>query len=124
MSDSMYREELLDQYWNPHHHGTLPKPTVSHEDYNPLCGDRIRFDVLLDDTGKITDVRFSGEGCAISQAASSMLTDKLLGLSAHDAAALTQEDMFAMLGITISPARTNCALLGYAVMKKALESKN
>jgi nitrogen fixation NifU-like protein len=80
--DDFYREEILEHYTHPHNYGTLEKPDISHEENNPLCGDRIRFDIQLDEDGqKVKDVRFSAVGCAISKASASMLTDLIVGLT-------------------------------------------
>lgn len=120
--DDLYKEEILDHYWNPHNAGSFPNPTLTAEEHNVTCGDKIRMEFIVDgDT--VGDVRFNGEGCAISQASASMLTDKLKGLPLRQARELTDADITAMLGITISPARLKCATLGLETMKKALWSQ-
>ena len=117
--DDLYKEEILDHYWSPHNHGALLHPTASASDENVVCGDRIQIDVLISDW-LISDIRFSGEGCAISQAASSMLTDAVKGKTLQQAQEITEQEILQMLGIPVSPARTKCALLGWQVMRKAL----
>lgn len=115
MSD-LYREHILDHYRNPRNHGTLDPNDATFEDSNPLCGDRVRIDLKLDgDT--IADIRFSGRGCAISQAATSMLTELVIGKTITDVREITKDDVLDEIGIPISPARIKCALLGLKVLK-------
>ena len=115
MSD-LYREQILDHYRNPRNFGALEPHDVTSEDDNSLCGDRIRIDLRLDGE-LIADIRFSGRGCAISQAATSMLTELVKGQDIAAVHALTQADIERALGIPISPARLECALLGLNVLK-------
>jgi nitrogen fixation NifU-like protein len=116
--DDFYREEILEHYTHPHHFGTLEHPDLSHEDSNPLCGDRVRFDIELDGDGQtVKDVRFSGVGCAISKASASMLTDLILGKTLDEIKALTKEDVLDELGIELGPVRLKCALLPLKVVK-------
>ncbi len=119
MEDSLYREVLLDHYWNPRNHGTLPHPDASAEEDNPLCGDRVRLDLAFSNE-KISDVRFTGTGCAISQAATSMLTENLAGMKTADAKKLTEKEMLNILSVNISPARLKCALLGWKALQRAI----
>jgi nitrogen fixation NifU-like protein len=115
MSD-LYREQILDHYRNPRNHGTLEPHDASYEDTNPLCGDRIRIDLRFDGD-RIGEIRFSGRGCAISQAAASMLTEMVRGQTIDAVRALTKDDLLEELGIPISPARLKCALLSLKVLK-------
>ena len=115
MSD-LYREQILDHFRNPRNHGTLDPADATFEDSNPLCGDRIRMDIRLDGN-RIADIRFSGRGCAISQAAASMLTELALGQTIEEVRALTKDDVLDEIGIPISPARIKCALLPLKVLK-------
>ena len=116
--DDFYREEILEHYTHPHNYGTLEQPDISHEEDNPLCGDRIRFDIQLDEDGQtVKDVRFSAVGCAISKASASMLTDLLLGQTLDEIRALTNEDVIDELGIDLGPVRLKCALLPLKVVK-------
>lgn len=115
MSD-LYREQILDHYRNPRNHGTLDPHDASFEDSNPLCGDRIRIDLKLEGES-IADIRFSGRGCAISQAATSMLTEMVRGKTIADVREITKDDLLDEIGIPISPARIKCALLGLKVLK-------
>lgn len=113
---NIYQEELLDHYENPSNYGTLPDPDISHEEDNPLCGDRIRMDLMVDD-GIIKEVRFSGHGCTISQAAASMLTEKIEGKSLEEIKNLSRDDIMDMIGIPLGPVRVKCALLALKVLK-------
>ncbi len=115
----LYGEIILDHYKNPHHHGRIEQPTLSVEDSNPLCGDKIRIDLKLGADGTIEDVGFTGEGCAISQASASMLMDEIIGKKFDEAAQFTNDDIYAMLQVSLTPARVKCALLGLVVLKKA-----
>jgi nitrogen fixation NifU-like protein len=122
--DDLYRDEILEHYRQPHNFGTLPVPDAIYEGHNPLCGDRITLMLTIDESGAIDDVAFNGRGCAISQASASLLTDRLRGLSLHDAEALTNQDVLDLLGIEISPARLKCALLSIDTLKRALDERD
>jgi nitrogen fixation NifU-like protein len=115
--DDLYREVILDHYKNPRHHGTLDPHDFSYEDENPLCGDKLRIDVRLDDERRVKDVAFSGHGCAISQASASMLTDSIVGQPLAEVLKLTKDDILDMLGIELGPVRLKCALLSLKVLK-------
>lgn len=115
--EDMYRENILDHYQNPRNYGTLKDPDVSYEDDNPLCGDVIRIDLILDETDRIREVAFSGEGCAISQASASMLTEEIQGKSLEEIKHLGKEDILELLGIELGPVRLKCALLSLKVLK-------
>lgn len=116
--DDFYREEILEHYTNPHHYGTLPDPDITHEESNPLCGDRIRFDIELDEEGgRIQDVRFSCVGCAISKASASMLSDLIVGKTLAEIKSLDKEELLEELGIDLGPVRLKCALLPLKVVK-------
>jgi nitrogen fixation NifU-like protein len=115
--DDLYREVILDHYKRPRHHGTLDPHDFSYEDENPLCGDKIRIDVRLDEDQRIREVAFTGRGCAISQASASMLTESILGKSIEEVKAMTKDDILEMLGIELGPTRLKCALLSLKVVK-------
>ncbi len=117
--EDLYREIILDHYENPRNYGELPDADISYEDDNPLCGDRVRIDLKVQD-GRIVDVRFSGKGCAISQASASMLTERIKGATVEEARRLTRDDILEMLGIPLGPARIKCALLSLKVLKAGL----
>ncbi len=115
----LYAENILDHYKHPHHHGALETPTISASDANPLCGDKVQIDLKIED-GKIIDVGFSGEGCAISLASTSMLMDEIIDKKTDEAFAFTNENIYEMLGVPLTTARVKCALLGLVTLKKAL----
>jgi nitrogen fixation protein NifU and related proteins len=116
--DDFYRDYILDHYRNPRNFGHLDRADAQAEDLNPLCGDQIRMELALDD-GVIEDVRFSGKGCAISQAAASMLTERVRGMKLSDVAKLSKDAVLEDVGIGISPTRMKCAMLGLRVLKSA-----
>lgn len=113
--DDLYRQYILDHYRDPRNHGHLDHPDIHAGDTNPLCGDRIELDLRLDGD-RVAEVRFDGRGCAISQAAASMLTEKIEGATLEELRALRPEDILEMLGVEIGPARQRCALLGLRVL--------
>ena len=111
--DQLYREVILDHYRNPRGAGSLEEPDAHAEGQNPLCGDEVTIDVAFADDGEtISDIRFSGQGCAISQAATSMLTELVQGRSAAEVAALPRDELLEEIGIPLTPVRLKCALLG------------
>ncbi len=117
--DQLYREVILDHYKNPRRHGLLDAPDGLAEGQNPLCGDEITVSLRFDgDT--IADVGFEGRGCAISQAATSMLTELVEGKSAAEVARMPKEELLEEIGIPLTPVRLKCALLGLGVLKVAL----
>ncbi|HEX2988112.1 MAG TPA: SUF system NifU family Fe-S cluster assembly protein [Chloroflexota bacterium] len=116
----IYREVILDHYQNPRHHGELADADVSYEDNNPLCGDRIRMQLKVDKDDRIVDVAFDGQGCAISQASASMLTEEILGKKLPDVLALGRQDVLDNLGIELTPIRLKCALLSLGVLKAGI----
>ena len=117
--DSLYREVILDHYKNPRGHGVIDSADAEAEGQNPLCGDEVSIAVAFDgDT--IADVKFQGRGCAISQAATSMLMDMVKGRSAQEVASMSREELLDEVGIPLTPVRLKCALLGLGVLKLAL----
>ncbi|GCE26780.1 iron-sulfur cluster scaffold-like protein [Dictyobacter alpinus] len=114
-----YREYILDHYRDPRNYGKLEHPDVHCEDSNPLCGDQLGMDLLIEDD-RVTEVRFQGRGCAISQASASMLSEMIEGKTLEEVIALGKEDVLEALGIPISPARTKCAFLGLRVLHRGL----
>jgi len=117
--DDVYRQYILDHFREPHNHGRLEQPDVHAGDTNPLCGDRIELDLAVQD-GRVSEVRFSGRGCAISQASASMLTERIEGATLEELRALRPADILEMLGVEIGPARQRCALLGLRVLHKGI----
>jgi nitrogen fixation protein NifU and related proteins len=121
--DDLYRDFILEHYREPHNFGTLEHPDAVHEGYNPLCGDRITLMLAIDDAGTVSDVAFTGRGCAISQASASLLTDRVRGKLLSEVAQLGRADVLEELGIEISPARLKCALLSLDTLQKALDGR-
>jgi len=112
-------EFILDHYKNPRNFGTIDNADFSYEEGIPSCGDVIRLDVKIKDD-VLEDIKFSGTGCAISQASVSILTENVAGKKIGDIISLTDHDMLEALGGQVSPIRFKCALLGLTVLKKAL----
>ncbi len=117
--DELYREHLMDHYRHPRHHGRVEPPDAEAEGQNPLCGDQVAVTVRLED-GRIGEMRFDGHGCAVSQAATSMLTELVDGMAIDEAAALPSQAILDELGIPLSPMRVKCAVLGLGTLKVAL----
>jgi nitrogen fixation NifU-like protein len=114
--EDLYREAILDHYQNPRNYGTLEPADISYEEDNPVCGDHIRLDLRLKD-GHVSEVRFSGHGCAISQASASMLTEAIQGKTLEELKAFSKDDVLDLLGIPLGPVRMKCALLSLKVLK-------
>jgi nitrogen fixation protein NifU and related proteins len=119
--DDLYREDVLDHYEHPHHRGSLVDADISIADTNPSCGDRISIDVRLSpDRTRIAEVAFSGDGCVISQAATSMLMDAVVGTSVDEVQQLDRQAVLDMLGISLTPTRIRCAVLGLKVLQAGI----
>jgi nitrogen fixation NifU-like protein len=115
--DDFYREVIIDRYQNPHFKGELDPHDITFEDSNPLCGDEIRIDVVLNGDERVTNARFSGRGCAISQASADLLLESIQGKSIDEIKVLAKEDVLDLLGIELGPVRLKCALLPLKVLK-------
>ncbi|HZT17235.1 MAG TPA: SUF system NifU family Fe-S cluster assembly protein [Gaiellaceae bacterium] len=119
--DQLYREVILDHYKNPRGHGVLEDADAVAEGQNPLCGDEVTVSVRFAGDGEtIDEVGFEGRGCAISQAATSMLTEMVKGRRAEEVATLPKEELLEEIGIPLTPIRMKCAILGLGVLKVAL----
>jgi nitrogen fixation protein NifU and related proteins len=119
MEDQLYREQILDHYKRPHNFGRIDEPDLEFEDTNPFCGDEQHVTMRLDEEGRVAEVAFEGQGCAISTAATSLLSDELVGRTREDLLALPKEEVLDLLGIEISATRMKCAMLGLKVVKSA-----
>lgn len=115
----MYKEEILEHYRNPHNFGILAKPTASATLYNPLCGDKIILQVQIQN-GIVAHVAFQGEGCAISKASASLLTDYMKKKKVTQLIKIDKTTMISLVGISVSPGRLKCLLLPYEAMKRLL----
>ncbi len=121
MAEDLYREVILDHYKNPRGHGVIEDADAHADGVNPLCGDEVSIYVQFADDGEtIEEVKFSGRGCAISQASTSMLMEMVVGKTAQEIAQLPKEELLEEVGIPLTPIRLKCALLGLGVLKVAL----
>lgn len=135
--DELYRDIIIDHYRHPRHKGRLAAPTACHEGLNPLCGDEVTIDVLLDD-GRVSDIAFTGSGCSISQSSASMLTEAVAGKSVEEARQLINSftammrgdesidpaslgDVEALSGVRKFPTRIKCATLAWHTLEEALK---
>jgi nitrogen fixation NifU-like protein len=143
MDDSLrelYQDVILDHSRHPRHFGPLPEATHHAEGYNPLCGDRVKINLIMDANDRIADMKFEGRGCAISQASASMMTDMVVGRTVAEAEKLMggflhlvkgedttelkgddREMLDVMAGVSAFPMRVKCATLAWHTMKSALE---
>lgn len=115
--DDLYREIIIERYKDPQFKKELDPHDISFEDENPLCGDQLRVDLRVDETGMITDVGFSGHGCAISQASADLLMESIIGKNIEEVKKMTKQDILDLLGIELGPVRLKCALLSLKVVK-------
>jgi nitrogen fixation NifU-like protein len=115
--DDLYREVIIEHYKNPGYRGKLDPHDISFEDNNPLCGDHIQIDLRVDSNGVISDARFDGHGCAISQASADLLVESIIGKPVEEVKQLNKQNILDMLGIDLGPVRLKCALLSLKVLK-------
>ena len=119
---SIYTEIILDYYRHPRNKGQLENPQISAKDSNPLCGDVVEIQMVLDGNDTVKDVKYDGQGCAISQASASMLTELMKGKSLDEVRKISKEDILSLIGGQLSAVRLKCALLSLKVMKTGLYS--
>jgi nitrogen fixation NifU-like protein len=117
--DELYRDQILEHYKRPHNFGRVESPDLEFEDTNPFCGDEQHVTIKLDGDDKVAAVAFEGKGCAISTAATSLLTDELVGMSRDELLKLPKDFVLELLGIEISATRMKCAMLGLKIVKSA-----
>ena len=115
--EDLYREIIIDRYKNPQYRGHLDPNDIHFEDDNPLCGDHIEITLRVDSDGKVTDGRFDGKGCAISQSSADLLIESVIGKSVEEIKQMTKQNILDMLGIELGPVRLKCALLSLKVLK-------
>lgn len=118
--EGMYRENIIDHYKHPHNRGTIGNADIRQTENNPLCGDAVTISLKLND-GRVKDIKFEGSGCAISQAAASMLTDEIKGKTLEEAKKVSRENVINMLGIEIGLVRAKCAVLGLVAIKEGIK---
>ncbi len=119
---SVYTEIILDYYRHPRNKGQLENPQIQAKDSNPLCGDVVEMQMVLDGNNTVKDVRYNGQGCAISQASASMLTELVKGKSLDEIRKISKEDILSLIGGQLSAVRLKCALLSLKVMKTGVYS--
>jgi nitrogen fixation NifU-like protein len=117
LMDDLYRELIIDHYKNPQYRGHLDPNDIHFEDDNPLCGDHIEITLRVDESGKVTEGRFDGKGCAISQASADLLIESIIGKPVEDVKKLSKQNVLDLLGIELGPVRLKCALLSLKVLK-------
>ena len=115
--DDLYREVIIEHYKNPSYRGKLDPHDISFADNNPLCGDHIQIDLRVDESNVVTDARFDGHGCAISQASADLLVESIIGKPLEEVKKLNKDYILEMLGIELGPVRLKCALLSLKVLK-------
>lgn len=115
--DDLYREIIIEHYKNPIYRGKLEPHDIAFADSNPLCGDHIEIQLRVDSDGRITDARFDGHGCAISQASADLLIESIIGKTLDEVKQLNRQHVLDLLGIELGPVRLKCALLSLKVLK-------
>jgi nitrogen fixation NifU-like protein len=118
--DDLYREVIIEHYKNPGYRGKLDPHDLSFEDSNPLCGDHIQIDLRVDENGIVSDARFDGHGCAISQASADLLLESIIGKPVDEIKTYNKEHILDLLGIELGPVRLKCALLSLKVLKAGI----
>ena len=117
MSDELYDDHILDHYESPYHRGHLECPTIAHQDENPLCGDQVRLELLVDDHDRVKEAWFEGHGCAISQAAASILVKEIEGKSLDELREFQAQKMLDLIRVRLTASRQKCGLLCFKILK-------
>ena len=117
MSDDLYDDYILDHFESPYHRGHLEKPTIAHQDENPLCGDQVQLELLVDENNRVKEAWFDGHGCAISQAAASILTHEIEGKSLAELKDFQAPQMLDLLRVRLTASRQKCGLLCFKILK-------
>ncbi len=118
--DDLYDDHILDHFESPYHKGHLPHPTCSHSDRNPICGDQITVELLVDENDVVKEAYFDGKGCAISQASASILCESIEGKSLQELRDFQAQNMLDLLKVRLTASRQKCGLLGFKVLKTML----
>ena len=118
MSEELYKQRIIDRYQQPQFQGKLERPTMDVSESNPLCGDWLRFQLHVAGN-RVDEIRWQGEGCAISLASADLLSERIKGLSLDDINQITEDDVIQMLGIELKPSRMKCTILSLHCIKKA-----
>lgn len=124
MNEELYDDYILDHYECPYHKGHIACPTCAHSEKNPLCGDQIRLELKLDDSGKVQEAFFNGKGCAISQAAASILCQHVEGKTLDELQSFQAPDMLRLLKVPLTATRQRCGLLGFKVLKTMMYARD
>ncbi len=119
--DGMYREHILDHYKHPRNFGEWKTCSIEHHEYNPTCGDKLSFQLNFDNTQRVSDVHFSGQGCAISIASASLISDEIKGKTIAQITSMSRDTVQELLGITLGPSRLKCAMLSLDTIKNACQ---
>ena len=121
-ADDMYDDHILDHFESPYHKGHLPQPTCSHSDRNPICGDQVTVELLVDDQNRVKEAYFNGKGCAISQAAASIMCQEIEGKTIDSLKDFQAQQMLDLLKVPLTASRQKCGLLSFKVLKTMLYS--
>jgi nitrogen fixation NifU-like protein len=117
MNDDLYSDFILDECESPYHRGHLDHPTIAHSDKNPLCGDEVRLQIVVDENERVKEAWFEGDGCAISQAAASLLTRKIEGKTLDELRQFQAKEMLDLIQVRLTASRQKCGLLSFKVLK-------
>lgn len=116
----IYDDHILDHFESPYHKGHLPQPTCTHSDRNPICGDQITVELLVDENDRVKEAYFDGKGCAISQAAASILCEAIEGKTLNELKDFQAQQMLQLLKVPLTASRQKCGLLSFKVLKTML----